>query len=105
MAQFDIYENSIRESRSVTPYLLDMQSNSTSDLPTRVVVPLRERSLIPTATVTRLHLSIPVLGVEYVAFVSELAAIPVSSLGRKIDSAESYRTTLVAAIDLLFTGF
>ncbi len=105
MAQFDIHENSVRESQAVTPYLLDMQSNSTSDLPTRVVVPLRERKSFPSATVTRLHVSIHVHGAEYVAFVSELAAIPVSLLGRKVDNAERYRTTLVAATDLLFTGF
>ena len=105
MPQFDIFENTSRRSRSTTPYLLEMQSNSTSDLPTRVVVPLRKRSNLPTERVTRLHPTISVLGDDYVAFVSELAAIPVSLLGAKTDNAERYRTTLIAAVDLLFTGF
>ena len=41
MAQFNVYRNLNATTKSVTPYLLDVQSNLLSDLVTRVVVPLR----------------------------------------------------------------
>ena len=46
MAQFDVYENSNPETRDIFPYLLDVQADILSDLPTRVVVPLVTASVL-----------------------------------------------------------
>lgn len=105
MAQFDIYLNSDESTRDRTPYLLDVQADLLADLATRVVIPLRAGSDEEPWAISRLH---PVIVLEkqpYLAVVSELAAVPGSILGREVGDARRYRTEILAAIDLLITGF
>jgi hypothetical protein len=42
---------------------------------------------------------------QYVVLMEELAAIPTSSFGRAVGSAEAHRYAIVSTLDLLFTGF
>jgi len=55
--------------------------------------------------IERLHVTIPVKGTEQIAFVSEMAALPVSHLGTPVDSARDFRPKIIGAVDLLITGF
>ncbi len=105
MNQFDICRNTSISTRKDVPYLLDMQSEAMSVLNTRLVVPLRKTSEAGGRTVKRIHITLSVGTEPYIAFVSEMAAVPLTHLGAVEGSAVSHRTELIAAIDLLITGF
>lgn len=47
---------------------------------------------------------IPVGGIDYILLTHLLAAIPLSTLGEPVASAQSQRDQIIAALDLLFTG-
>ncbi|MFP4484763.1 MAG: CcdB family protein [Spirochaetaceae bacterium] len=105
MPQFDIHENANASSRKHTPYLLNVQADVLSELVTRVVIPLRAKKGREETVISRLHPVIPVAGVDYIAVVTEMAAIQTSQLGRRVDAAQARRTEITAALDLLLTGF
>ena len=101
MGQFDVYRNPGK--RHQFPLIVDVQSHEVARLPTRVVVPLTiaKSYLKP---ITRLQPKVTVRGVEYVVKVDELAPIPATLLVRPIANIVAHRYTLIAALDLLFTG-
>jgi toxin CcdB len=104
MAQFDVYENTNKDTCEVFPFLLDVQSEILNELPTRVVVPL--------ALSTELSKSIPVLTPSFKINESEvrmvtpqLVGVHTHLLGTRICSLKDQRSEIIAALDLLFTGF
>jgi toxin CcdB len=105
MAQFDIHENTNAASREHTPYLLNVQADVLSELATRIVVPLRAKTGREKTVISRLHPVVSVTGVDYVAVVTEIAAVPASLLGPRVDAARAHRAEITAALDLLLTGF
>ncbi|NBC30766.1 MAG: plasmid maintenance protein CcdB [Spirochaetes bacterium] len=105
MAQFDIFTNSNSETRNETPYLLDLQVDLLQDLATRLVAPLRPKRVLAGQIITKLHPVVSARGVEHVVVISEMAAVSAAILGRYVDTARGYRTDIIAAIDLLITGF
>ena len=105
MAQFDISINNNQSSKTDVPYLMDIQSDSVSILGTRIVVPLRKVENFIDKTISRIHISIEVGNKEYRAFISEMAAIPTGLIGSTVINGVHKRTEIIAAIDLLFTGF
>ena len=54
---------------------------------------------------SKIHVSIKVENNEYIAFISEMAAIPSGMMDPTITNGTSRRTEIISAIDLLFTGF
>lgn len=105
MAQFDIFQNADPQTKTHTPYLMDIQSDQLSVLATRIVVPLRPRTERSRQPISRVHPSIQINETEYSAIVSEMAAIRLSTLGPYTASAASDRQAIMAACDLLFIGF
>jgi toxin CcdB len=105
MAQFDIFINENKRSHASVPYLLDIQSDVLADLGTRLVVPLRLEEKFHEIMIKKLHVPIIIGDISYLAFVSEMAAIPLDKLGPHSGSASSERTELIGAIDFLVTGF
>ena len=108
MAQFDIVENRGRSAKTGVPYLLDIQSDAVSILETRIVAPLRRKKDYPAEPISKLHIIITIDNIDnidYIAFISEMAAIPGSLLGDIVGNAGRFRTDIITAIDLLFTGF
>jgi toxin CcdB len=104
MAQFDVYLNPNSATRTLIPYLLDVQTDLLRDLGTRVVVPLvvvEEMGVAMTQLCPRFILE----GREVVMSTAELAGLPSRSFGQPIASLQNQRTEIVAALDLLFTGF
>jgi toxin CcdB len=104
MAQFDVYENMNSDTRITFPYLLDIQADVLVDLPTRVVVPLAVSSV--------LKKSIPVLTpqfkiceIEVRMVTPQLVGIPMHLLGARICTLKDHRGEIIAALDLLVTGF
>ncbi len=105
MAQFDIFKNKDPRTKERTPYLMDVQAALLSALATRVVVPLRAAAGAKGPAITRLHPTIRIGNLDYIAVVSEMAAIPTGALGSFVASAQQDRQLIVAATDLLLTGF
>lgn len=102
--QFFIYSNKGPSGKD-TPYLIDLQANLLSDLSTRLVAPLRLKSRFGSSYISKIHIPLQFGGKEYIAFVSEMAAVSEKYLGDEIGSAESLRVDFISAIDLIFTGF
>jgi toxin CcdB len=105
MAQLDIHINSDTRTKARTPLLLNVQADLLSELATRMVVPLRPGGTQEPWVISRLHPVITVGGDRYVAVVSEMAGVPTTILGERIGHARDQRTEILAAIDLLITGF
>lgn len=101
MAQFDVFKN---PRGGAFPLLLDMQTDLLSRLATRVVVPMASLKKYGAKPIGRLNPIVVVRGVEYVSVFQELAAIPTSALGERLESVAGRRAELVAALDLMFTG-
>ncbi len=104
MAQFDVFENPNQDTCGVFPYLLDVQADILDELPTRVVVPL--------ASSSTLHKTIPILTplfriveTEVRMVTPQIVGVHMHVLGKKICSLKDQRSEIVAALDLLITGF
>lgn len=97
MARFDVYS---------TPegYLVDIQSNLTTGLGTRVVVPLVEYPVAPPPT-RKLHPSFEFDGGQFVLATHLMTAVSVEELRRKVGSLDEHYDRIVAAIDMVFNGF
>lgn len=97
MARFDLY-------RADAGWLLDVQSELTDGLPTRVVVPVLPLAAVP-AALGELN---PIFEIErqpHQLMVQWLSAAPRRSLGRAGGSLAHERDAITRALDLLFTGF
>lgn len=103
MQQFDIVENASPGSKRHIPYLLILQAPLFDDLTTRVVAPLIPLKAFgkPLAHLTP---AIKVADKTFVVSVAELAGVPLSALGQKIDSVVDCRVEIISALDFLFTG-
>lgn len=100
--QFDLVENLDPNGPGQYPFLIVLQHDRISSTSGVVVAPLVEAS--PAFAGTRLHPRVAVAGRQYFVFIEDLAAIPKGTLGRVVGSAEADRYSIVAALDLLFTG-
>jgi toxin CcdB len=103
MPQFTVHRNPSPESASWAPYLLTLQSDLLEDLATVVVAPLvlAERFGKPA---TGLNPAFQVEGKDVVLSVAELAGISWAHLGEAVQSLAEDRESIIAALDLLFTG-
>jgi toxin CcdB len=101
MPQFDVFQN---PRGGTYPLLLDVQSDVLGRLDRRVVVPMATRKRFKPRPIARLNPVVTIGGVEYVLLFQDLASIPKSALGERVDSLASHRVELIAALDLLFTG-
>lgn len=103
MAQFDVYRNPNPATNQYIPYLLDVQTDLLDVLKTRVVVPLELCGNF--ATAERLTPVFTVEGVQVTLLTPELAGIHYKHLGEYITSLAPQRQEILAALDLVFSGF
>ncbi|MEW6490600.1 MAG: CcdB family protein [Thermodesulfobacteriota bacterium] len=103
MAQFDVHRNGNPHTCRDIPYLLDVQSDLLDPLATRVVVPLVRLAAVPTP-VRHLNPVFEVQGKRVVLSTPELAGIPRSALGEKVENLAQRRDEIIRALDVLFTG-
>jgi hypothetical protein len=104
MRQFDLVANPFRQSRDRQPYLIVLQSDLLArDLRTVVVAPLETAAASTFAD--KLNPEIVIEGTAYRIVMQELVTVRKSVLGTAIGSAEHARDHIIAALDLLFTGF
>jgi len=103
MVQFDLHR-SPKGLDSSAPYLLVLQSDLTDALSTVVVAPVRAASK-QQPPIGRLQVVIPHAGKPHVLWVQELVSVPRRLLGPKVATWSAHRDDIVAALDLLFTGY
>ena len=104
MAQFDIFANPFPRSRDLQPFLVSLQSDLLSrGLDTVVVAPLE-----PAETDTfadRLNPRFDIESGPFVLIAQELVTIRKAALGAPRGSLAGERDRIIAALDVLFTGF
>ena len=105
MAQFTVFENTNRATRTTYPYFLDIQSDLLQDLRTTVVIPLSPVRLAGKVAISRLNPMLELNGESYVALTQQLAGVDRSNLGKSVGSLGSYRTEIIAAVDFILSGF
>jgi len=104
MKQFDVVANPFPRSRERQPFLVALQSDLlVHSLDTVVVAPL-ERAGSDTFA-DRLNPRVEVEGQPFVVIAQELVTVRKSVLGDPRGSIAGERDALIAALDLLFTGF
>jgi len=103
MRQFDIVENANSGSNRHIPYLLILQAPLFDDLSTRVVAPLIPMKGLG-KPLAHLNPVISVTGESFAVSIAEIAGVPLSVLGAKIDSVSENRLEIISALDFLFTG-
>jgi toxin CcdB len=105
MAQFAVYRNRNPRTKATFPLLLDVQSDLLEDLRTRVVIPLTKAAALAKRPLSQLTPTLPFDGETYVLVTPQLAGISWGELGPVAGSLTDARATILAALDLLLTGF
>ncbi len=104
MAQFRVYRNPGADSRSRFPLLLDIQSDLIGALETRVVVPLAPAGK-ESRWVTVLMPIFDIDGKRYAMCTPQLAGVAKAGIGAEVADLASRRDEVIAALDLLISGF
>lgn len=105
MAQFTVYANLNKKTKTTYPYLLDVQNDLFEGLKTRVVIPLCPSSAMGNRSITDLSPKFQIRGTSYTLLTPQLAGIAVSDLGPIVDELSQYRFEIIKALDFLITGF
>ncbi|MDP1605908.1 MAG: CcdB family protein [Rhodocyclaceae bacterium] len=105
MAQLDVYPNPDLSTADDIPYLLDIQSGLLHTLPGCVVVPLANPESLEALPILRLNPKLEVAGSAVVMLTQELATLPRRALKTPVANLSAQRDEILAALDLLFTGF
>lgn len=104
MKQFDVMANPFPRSRERQPFLVSLQSDLLAqNLETTVVAPLELASSGSFAN--RLNPMVEIEGASFALITQELVTVRKSVLGPVRASVAKERHAIIAALDLLFTGF
>jgi toxin CcdB len=105
MARFDVYANADAHSRKLYPFLLDVQADLLRDLPTTVVIPLALPSAVENLPASNLNPEFTIAGKRLLAMTQELSAIQRRALGKQTLSLSHAQDRILAALDLLLSGY
>lgn len=105
MASFAVHANPDPNTQQAIPFLLDVQSDLLSPLETRVVVPLYLSSAAQVPPMSRLTPVVSFQGKSLVAMVPEVAGVSRRHLGPVVGQLPDARPDMLAALDLLISGF
>lgn len=105
MTQFHVYENKNSATKARIPYLLDVQSDLLESLETRLVIPLMPLALLDGKTITRLMPTVLIENQNLVLLTPQMAGISRKELGVPVCDVAFMRDQIIAALDLLVTGF
>jgi toxin CcdB len=104
MQQFDAFANPLPRSRDRQPFLVSLQSDLlTKNFDTVVVAPLEPAGSSTFAD--RLNPEVMVEGKVFVLIAQEIVTIRKGVLGQPRASVAAERDKIIAALDMLFTGF
>lgn len=101
MSQFGVYRDRVNPKG---PLLLDVQSDLTAQLATRVVVPLYPLKGAARQRMTALTPELSINGDRYLMQTPRLAGIASRDIGDQIGDVADRRNDIISALDLLFTG-
>jgi toxin CcdB len=105
MARFDVYANADTHSRRLYPFLLEVQADLLRDLPTTVVIPLALPSAVENLPTSDLNPEFTISGKRVLAMTQELSAIQRRALGKRTGTLVEEQTRILAALDLLLSGY
>jgi toxin CcdB len=101
--QFDVFANPDADEAAYRPFLVVLQSDLVSDLRSMIVAPLVKRQDM--AGAQRLNPLVTVGDQEFWLATHELFALDRRILSNKAASLADRRDHIIAALDMLFTGF
>lgn len=104
MAQFDVYINPSRNTRTAFPYIVDIQNSVISDIATRIVIPLGKLNNFKSEKLKGLTPEVEYEGESFLLLTPQIASIPSKILIQPIGSLSHLRDEIVAAIDFAITG-
>jgi len=104
MPQFAVHRNRNRATKARFPLLLDVQSDLLEPLATRAVVPLAPAGPAARVSMDTLTPTCRIDGKDYLMMTPQLAGISARELGTAVADLGDQRTTILAALDMLFTG-
>jgi len=104
MRQFDVYANTSKTTRNAYPFIVDIQSDTVSEIATRIVVPLGRKANLRNEQLTRLTPEVTYEGEELLLLVPQIASMPTKTLKNPIGSLSHLRDEIVAALDFAVTG-
>lgn len=102
--QFDVYENTDKDTKKVYPYFVDIQTNLLDTLNSRAVIPLTPIKNVSKEYPKNLCPKITIDSKDFALLTHQITSVPISLLKRKAISAERYRIEIIDAIDFLVTG-
>ncbi|QSA97044.1 CcdB family protein [Methylococcus sp. EFPC2] len=105
MAQFDVYPNPHAGQKHIIPFLLDVQSDLLGALNTTVVVPFYDPAAVSISPIRGLMPVFEVQGQSYVMVSTELAGVPRKRLPPGVANLGVHRSIIMAALDIILTGF
>jgi toxin CcdB len=104
VAQFDVYKNPSRTTKSIFPYVLDIQHEHISDLGTRIVIPLGKLRYFKNEDLEKLTPVIEYEGEKLLILTPQIASLPVNILKSPIGSLAHFRDEIIASLDFAITG-
>ena len=99
MAQFDVYRNPSKTTKTFFPYLVDIQSPYISELATRMVIPLGVASYFGNEAMKGLTPEFNFEGEKLLLLTPQISSIPKSQLKDPIGSLIHFREQIINAID------
>ena len=104
MAQWDVYANPVEVARDRLPFLVVLQSDLLSALPTRLVAPLARSAVTGRGLPNRLAPEFEIDGQRVVLRPHEAGAIDARALRSPVASLRSQSRRLVDALDAVISG-
>ena len=104
MSQFDVYANPSEATKSVYPYIVDIQSSVVTEIATRIVLPVARKELFKGEELKGLTPLIEYEGEEFLLLVPQIASMPSKTLRNPIGSLSHLRNEIIAALDFAITG-
>ncbi len=99
MARFEFFAHA-----PISGYLLDVQANIIGELKTRVVVPLMPLSS-SAPPIRSLHPVLQIEGMPFLMHTHLIGAVPLRMLRGPAGTLRDRQDDIMAALDMLFTGF
>ena len=104
MAQWDVYSNPVARARDELPYVVVLQSDLLSALPTRLVAPLARSAVVPRDLPPRFAPKFEIDGEPVVLKPHEVGAIDARALRDPVASLRSEAHRLGDALDAVVSG-
>jgi len=104
MAQFDIYTNPNKKSRTAYPFIIDMQNDLVDELTTRIVAPLALYSKFKGQELYKLTPRVSYDEQELLILIPQMTSMPAKLLKEPIGSLIHLRNEIIAALDFAIIG-